>query len=540
MPDRENNNLPLPLPVLSRRRHGALWALVGVLLFALAAAWSAATPLMGSPDEPSHVVKAAAVARGQWSGTLGPEPTDTSRPGAGTVVQLPTDLAASLALPNCYAFHSENAADCVPRLPPRTGSTVPAETFAGQYPPLYYALVGWPSLLLTGEAGLYAMRLVSAAISAAMLTWGAFRLSTVRGNRLALCGAVVAITPMCLFLAGTVNPAGWEIAAAFSFWAACLAIVSRHGPLGTGALVQAAVSGAILVNIRASSPVWALAIVVVAIVVAPPGRLRELVRHRLAPWLGGAALLASLAAVGWILRHGEVVSSRNLYPQFANPKVTLLAINGRGFEYLQNMIGDFGWLDTPAPPLTYVLWFVAAGALILLGLSAPMRGRSKTGLVLLVGGVAAAPFILQFPTAAGAGLIWQGRYALPVAVGVPLLAALLLGEQRPEVVEFLRRVFRGTVPVALVAHVAAFYWASRRYSDGANGHLITFSPQWSSPIGYLPGTALYAVLCAALATIVWRAARPVPVRSVADSPVVEQDSEGPGFRVSGSVAVGPP
>ena len=298
MPDRETNDPPVPVRVLPRRHHRTLWALVGVLLFALAAAWSAATPLMASPDEPSHVVKAAAVVRGQWSGTLGPEPTDTTRPGAGTIVRLPTDLAASVALPNCYAFHSDNAADCVPKLPARTGDSVPVETFAGQYPPLYYALVGWPSLLLTGEAGLYAMRLASAAISAAMLTWGAFRLTTVRGNRLALWGAVVAITPMCLFLAGTVNPAGWEIAAAVSFWAACLAIVSRHGPVGTGALVQAAVSGAVLVNIRASSPFWALAIVAVAIVAAPPGRLRELVRHRLAPWLGGAALVGELRGCG--------------------------------------------------------------------------------------------------------------------------------------------------------------------------------------------------------------------------------------------------
>jgi hypothetical protein len=522
MPDRETKDLPLALHNLPRRHHHTLWALVGLLLFALAAAWSVATPLMASPDEPSHVVKAAAVARGQWSGTLGPKPTGASGPGTATIVRLPTDLAASIALPDCYAFHPEKAANCAPRLPARASGTVSVQTFAGQYPPLYYLLVGWPSLLLSGEAGLYAMRLASAAISAAMFTWGAFRLSTVSGNRLALWGAVVAITPMCLFLAGTVNPSGLEISAAFSFWAACLVIVSRHGLLGTGTLLQAAVSGAVLVNIRASSPFWALAIVLVAMVAAPPGRLHQLVRHRLAPWLGSVALLASVPAVGWILTHGRVASSRNLYTQFANPKVTLLRIQGRGLEYLQNMIGNFGWLDTPAPPLTYVLWYVAAGALVLLGLTAAMRARSKTGLGLLVGGVAAVPFIFQFPTAAGASLIWQGRYALPVAVGVPLLAALLLGEQRPHVVESHLRVFRGTLPVVVAAHIAAFYWASRRYSDGVDGHVITFAPQWSSPIGFLTGTALYAVLCTALAVIVWRRSGPIPARSEDDPPLAER------------------
>ena len=298
-------------------------------------------------------------------------------------------------------------------------------------------------------------------------------------------------------------------AASISFWAACLTLVSRPGPPSTGALVQAAVCGAALVNIRASSPLWALAIVVVVVLVAPPGRLRELVRHRLAPWLGGAAVLASLAAVGWIGTHGEIVSARHLYPQFASTKVTLLLISGRTQEYVQNMIGNFGWLDTPAPPLTYVAWYVAAGAVTLLALSSA-RVRPKIALALLICAVAVAPFVLQLPTASGAGLIWQGRYALPLAVGVPLLAALLLGEQRPQVVEFLRRVFRGTLPVVVVGQVAAFYWASRRYADGATGHLLTFSPQWTSPIGYLTGTALYAATCTALAVMVWRGARATP------------------------------
>ena len=495
-----------------RNRVALAWVGIGALFFALIAAWSLATPLMSSPDEPSHVVKAAAVARGQWSGILGPAPTDTSRPGAGTTVHLPNDLAASVALPNCYAFHPDNAASCVPRLPARAGSDVPVETFAGQYPPLYYALVGWPSLFLSGEAALYGMRLVSAAISAVMLAWGAYRLTTVRTNQLMVWGAVVALTPMCLFLAGTVNPSGWEITVAFSFWAACLAIVARDGAPTTGALVQAAVSGAALVNIRASSPLWALAVVAVALLIAPAGRLRDVVRHRLAPWLGGVAVLASLTAIAWILTHGDVVSARHLYPQFASLKVTLLTINGDAYGYLQNMIGNFGWLDTPAPPLTYVMWYFALGSLVLLALSAAMRARAKTGLALLIGAVVAAPFVLQVPTAADAGIIWQGRYALPVAVGVPMVAAVLLGEQSADVIALLRRVFRGAVPWVLVAQVAAFYWASRRYAEGATGHLFALTPMWSSPIGYLTGTAVYAVLCATLALVVWRSGRQAPVQ----------------------------
>ncbi|MCL3862706.1 DUF2142 domain-containing protein [Actinotalea sp. K2] len=492
------------------RRPLRAWLAGGILLFLMTAAWSAAIPLMGSPDEPSHVVKAAAVARGQWSGELGPPPTDTSRPGAGTIVQLPDDFAAALALPNCFAFQPAVPASCQQDLAPAGPGTVAVETFAGQYPPLYYAAVGWPSLVLGAEASVYAMRLLSALLTAGLVTWGAYRLSTVPGNGLALWGAAAAMTPMTLFLGGTVNPQGLEIALAFSFWAACLSLVARRGVVTTSGIVHAAISGALLVNVRTSSPFWALVIVVVALVVAPSGRWRELVAHRAARWAGVAAALASVTAVAWVAVHRGVVTGGDLYPHYADLRLTLLEITGDGYGYLANMIGNFGWLDAPAPPVTMLAWYIGAGAVILAAtsLSAPIRQRA--GLLLLVLAVAGSPFALQIPTATNAGLIWQGRYALPIAVGVPLLAALLLGGEHAATRAALRRMLRGALVVLLVGHVAAFYWASRRYSEGLEGDLFALTPDWSSPIGYLTGTAAFAAAATALTVMVWRAVPPVP------------------------------
>jgi len=484
-------------------------------------------PLMSSPDEQSHVIRAAAVARGEWSGTLGPSPVDATRPAAATEVELPADLAATRFLPDCYAFYADLTADCSYDLPPRTDEEVTVETYAGQYPPLYYVLVGWPSLLLSGEPAVYAMRLVSAALSAALMAWGAYRMRTALPGWLGTWSVAVALTPMTLFLGATVNPIGLEITTAFSLWAACLAIVSRPGPIQTGALVQAAVSGALLVNVRASSPLWALAVVVAVAVFAPRGRLRELVRHRLAPRVLVVAGLAGAAAVTWILTHGDTVSARNLFPGFADRSVALLAIAGRSYWYLQHMIGNFGWLDTPAPPVTYLAWFAAIGLLLVLGLSVAAPRRAKAVLAVLFGAVLAAPF-LQYPTMADAGLIWQGRYTLPLAIGVPLVAATTIGSRLvDEQAALLRRVARGTVPLLLVGHVAAFYWASRRYSEGANGELFTLTPNWSSPLGYLTGTLLYAALCTALAVLAWRGA--APAREVA--PVSEHTASADAVRV---------
>lgn len=487
-------------------RRRLTWVGIGALVVALTALWSLAVPLMASPDEPSHVVKAAAVARGQWSGELGPVPTDRSRPGAATTVILPSDYAVVVSLPNCLAFHPETSADCQPAVAPADG-TAPVETFAGQYPPLYYLLVGWPSLWLGAEASVYAMRLVSALLAGVLLTWGAYR--TWRElPRPALWGVLVAATPMALFLGGTVNPQGLEIAAGFSFFAACLALVrSERGP-STAALVQATVSGALLVNVRTTSPVWAAAIVVAALLVARPGRWSALVRHRGARWAAVAAALASVAAIAWVVLHGAIVTGGGLYPEYANPLRTASAVVQQWSAYLTNMVGDFGWLDTPAPAATLLAWSVAGGALLLLGLTAPASRRSRTGLVLLVLAVAAAPVVFQVPTASDVGLIWQGRYVLPLAVGIPLLAALPLADEPATLTERWRRVLRAVVPVLLVGHVAAFLAASRRYAEGAGGELVTLTPHWSSPVGYLTGVALYAVVATALAVVAWRAARP--------------------------------
>jgi hypothetical protein len=81
--------------------------------------------------------------------------------------------------------------------------------------------------------------------------------------------------------------------------------------------------------------------------------------------------------------------------------------------------------------------------------------------------------------------------------------------------DVLLRAARVSVVVVLVGHVLAFYWGSRRYSEGLDGETITFAPDWSSPIGFLPGVALYAVAATALAVLAFRALRapdPLPVR----------------------------
>lgn len=522
------------------------WVLASALVALLAATWSLAVPLMASPDEPSHVIRAAAVARGQWGGELGPEPTGPGRPGAATMVQVPADYRDAAALPNCFAFRPDQPASCQPAVPQASDGLVDAETFAGQYPPLYYALVGWPSLVLDAEAGIYAMRLVSAVLTAALVGWSAYRLHRELGP-VALWGLVVAVTPMVLFLGGTVNPQALEIASALCFWSATLAVALRRDGPSTGALVQAAVNGAVLVNTRTSSPFWAVVVVAVALLAARPGRAREIVRHRAARWVGLVAASSTLTAVAWVVTHPAQVTGARLFPQYADPTVLLLATTGSGWAYLTNMVGDFGWLDAPAPPATVTAWLLVLGAVVLPALAASAPRRARTALLALVAVVAVAPAAFQLPTAVDAGLVWQGRYALPVAVGVPLLAAAVLAVSlRPESGGPLATVpagdgtrmhalatgttggalhslflgmARATTVVVLAGHALAFYWGTRRYSEGLAGQTLTLAPDWSSPIGFLPSVAAYTTVAAVLAVLVARALRPTVTDRTGTEPV---------------------
>ena len=56
-----------------------VWLTAFLAFFALSAAWALATPLTAAPDEPFHMVKAAATVRGQLHGSPG------ARPGRGLV-----------------------------------------------------------------------------------------------------------------------------------------------------------------------------------------------------------------------------------------------------------------------------------------------------------------------------------------------------------------------------------------------------------------------------------------------------------------------
>ena len=485
--------------------------------------WSVAMPLLAAPDEPSHIVKAAAVARGQWSGTPSTDPVGIQEPGIGWFVEIPADLAVT-ADDACFKFDDTVTADCPETTLDGEGSgTVRAKTYAGQYPPLYYVLVGWPTLVLDGAPAIYAMRVVSGLLAGALVLWGVSTL--VRGTRRSngLWAAAIALSPMCLFLFGSVNPNGLEIAAGFTLWAACLQL-GRDTTVRTSLVVQAATAGAVLVLLRSSGPLWAVLIVAVSLLCARRDALRALARSRAMWWAGAVAVASGVAAVAWIATHGSLVTTADRFPELASPQLVVAVMLLAVPEFFGQMVGNFGWLDTEAPFPTVDAWTAAIAVVVLLALVVPGVRRRRAALLALLALVIVVPIVLTIPTAESAGVIWQGRYGLPLAVGVPLLAVPLLATAGPAT-ETLRRRLAGLVVVLLAAgHAFAFYWAERRYAEGSEGRWSALDPQWASPLGFVPVVLLYTVLTAALTVLVVRDVLPPRTQTDSDTavePVVE-------------------
>lgn len=232
----------------ARRRLPARWVLAFVVFTLLSWSWSLATPLFGSPDEPAHVIKAAAVARGQLLPPRGSGPVP--------VVRVPVVFEKSPAYPACFAFRPDTTADCSIEF---TGpaSEAGVGTPAGRYPPLYYALVGLPSRAFPSAVGVYLMRFVSGLVCAGFLAGAVTAAAAANRLRPLVIGVAVATTPMVLFLSGMVNPNSLEIAAALCLWVCGLALASETPDRAVpGLLAGAGASASTLVLTRGLSRDW--------------------------------------------------------------------------------------------------------------------------------------------------------------------------------------------------------------------------------------------------------------------------------------------
>ena len=506
-----------------------------VIVLAPFLAWALATPPYASPDENDHIRYAVAVASLTSVKAIPPDATEWSDDVADQLdkrgLSRPELIAVgwgSARLPAfygqegfpCFIFRSDITAECQQIVDLSGTSELVMSTRL--YPKPYYAIVGLPSLVADNRGTLYAMRAVSGAISAAAIT---FAITVARQRqRTVLLGIAIALTPMVWFIGASVNPNGAEIALALAWWVGLMALTADDRlPPARGLLVGTVIAGAGLAVVRPLSLVWLGVIALVVMINAGSARTRRLLGERAVQVGGTIVLIICAAQAVLVLGNGSLGST--------DPRTALAGIEtsaalrtsiGRQPEILEEMIGVFGWLDTRVPAVVVVAWLVVLGIVIGMALLAGSRRQ----LVVLAGLAVAAvvlPIVMEVQGVSAVGFIWQGRYSLPLTIGVPLLAAGAIAGRPlrlPSVVQ--RRIAVAVMATTAVGAGIAFYQALRRYTVGAMGPVQLWDDiRWQPPLPawsvVVIGIGAHLVVGWWLYLLVTRPA-PAPAPSPASSP----------------------
>ncbi len=407
-----------PIPVGTARTRRLMWLFAFLGFFLVIGAWSVAAPYSGTPDEQDHILRAYGVATGQI--VLDPAPAQR---GAGAFVEAPQ----SLVIKQCWQFESDKSAACAVE-PGGDTTTVTAPTGAGRYFPFYYALVGGPLALWPSWLGVLLARLISAGLCAALLANALTDAMRWSRHRLMSVGVLIATTPMVAHMGGAINPSGVELAAGIAFFAAAIPLLyAPAAARNTTLLWHAGIAALGLATLRMAGPLFLLLAVVGLLILVGRAQLRQLWKWRALRWWAVGVGGAALAAIGYTI----VFKSADLGSHFVSNRwatTQLLWIETqRWHQYFDEMIGVTSWLDTRMPEIVYVLWQAAAATAIVVGFLVARRdGRWRMALLFLAGTL--VPLVMAVRYANEVGFITQGRYLLPLLVGLPLLGVFLIQE----------------------------------------------------------------------------------------------------------------
>lgn len=410
-------------------------------------------PMAGSPDENAHQRYAYAVVTGQLP--VGPEQQ----------VLVPAYLVAEG--PECWRFEPGIPAWCAIEDDPMSAAgsePVRTVTQAANYPPLYYAIIGWPLRLLEGHAAVLAARALSALVLCGLAAAGAVALAG-RGAPDARALALPwLLTPGTLALAGAINPQALEIGAAL-LMAGCAWPLARGASASRGRFVGAGAGSALLILSHPSGPIWAVLIALIACVLAWPRR-RDLLRRRALWGVVAACVIACGAWLAWRLATAQTAA----YADTAGrPDCSWLCVAGhigsQAWPFARTTIGVTGWHDAwiPLPAAIACLLLLAA-----LAAAALRRGTRAERIALVLGAVLlpVSAIVIEHQTVADAGFMWQARYALPLVLPLIWLAAdiALAPAATEEGALRLRRglaaivVVQGIGLLALAGFAAARFW----------------------------------------------------------------------------------
>lgn len=475
------------------------WWLTFLLLTTAGTAWALATPLLSGADESDHAIRAAAVVRGQPVGG-----STSSLLGSRNVfidVEVPEAYGGARSAATCFLNYSDSPVatpfdalgsppPCTPLRGGRERTTTTTLQYRGQ--PSYYAVVGLATLVWPDGTGIAAMRVISAGLTAALLASALAAARAVASRRLALA-VLAGATPVCLWLSGQVNTGGFEIAAGVLVFTA--GVVVARAPTVAGSDVARLGAGLVLLTlVRGLSPVFAGVAVLVLAALAGRERLLHLAGRRDVRGWAAAVVVAGAASVAWL----AYIQLR--FPLDPRPGSGMRHALGLWAWYARQPVGVFGANDVVLPWPPVLAWGAVVGALVAVGLR-----RATAFERAVVAGLAVVAFATNF-TAEGLsippiGYFWQGRYVLPLLVGVAILASGLDIGRPASAPSGPRRLGPAVgAAVLVVVHGWAFAHVARHMAG--EGTTLGFvdalrDPVWRPPL--LPAWAWVAIYVTALA-----------------------------------------
>lgn len=517
--------------------------LVAALVGGIVLSWLLIVPPGAQPDEHSHLVRAGAL-------VLRADTVD------GMYV-LPDRYV--MTDPGCYAFDPFTPATCAEPLE-HTGRDLLVITRADDYPPGGHGLTG-VATLLPGLDPVWWARLIAGAVATAFVS--AAVVLALRRSRLLGGALLLALTPMAWSSLPSANPSTYAIAGATALWVALLTTDLRDRlPTGTAWLIAAGWTS--LVVSRRDGLVWAC-LIALGIALFRRFALLDLARRSpIGPLaLAGAATLVTLVwgvtsesrtsqlvvvapivlvatelvrwkadavppeARWWLVAIG-VGAGLVAWPVLVSTRSNgwdtdlVVTIVNQTDDNLVEAIGRLGWLDAPIPAFAVYAWLLAIGGAIGYALIANVRGLVAAAMLVFVAALSSWTFELLQNNESGT--YWQGRYSLPLLIGLPLLLVTRSSDpgqhgDRPadaSVRRFDARLAVWATITGLVVLNLGAWAAARRWGVGLDGTYLPW--RWDTSLQPLPSVLPLALLAACSAGLGWVVTRPSDPRSEAATP----------------------
>jgi len=452
-----------------------VWAIF-LFFLALSTCWAVIQPVYGVADEPQHAVKALAVSHGSLSG-----PKTTGQSGYPAMEFKVPEAYSNTTLWQCFTGNIDFSPTCTDSFMSRNSNLVPVASSAAEYPPLYYGLVGWAGWLFPGPWGILAMRLLTALACSILMALTAM-IFVLQKRYVGLVTLLVAATPMMFSFAGSINPFAPEVAAAFLYWTTSLSVCNQsdNQPSKKILIPLLYFAGFLFGTIRPGSFVWLIPVTLI-VVLTSISKLSDLrignfwhsTRHVLT-----SGLIGTVISFSWFIFG---MKNRNLSGSMQPVGGHILSNMRVSFEktddFLRQMYGTFGWLEFNAPAAVSLL--LLALLIVIYARAEPLTTEVRISLLLTIAFVIFGPIILEGARASTSGWGFQGRYLLPVAVGIPLMIASRTRPQQKQIYPLCIIAI-----IAIIAHALALNHAMRRYFTGlSKPYLWVLHTSWEGIVG---------------------------------------------------------